>query len=78
MLKGGDSGPTIFPGDALASLLFQAIDPGHTELEMPPKREPVSEAERSVISSWINESTAWPSAPTGEVTEEVFNDEDRE
>src|SRR4051812_34235566 len=38
ILKGGDSGPAIVPGDPEASLLIQAIRYADDELKMPPKR----------------------------------------
>src|SRR3954468_24688048 len=37
LLKGGESGPAIVPGDPEKSLLIRAIRYSHEELQMPPK-----------------------------------------
>lgn len=58
LLKGGDSGPAIVPGNAEASLLIKAIRRTH-DLEMPPN---ASLSERVIVEfeRWINEGAAWP------------------
>ncbi len=53
MLKGGDSGPAIVPGDANASLLLRALRYENRKLQMPPTgrlKDDVIEAFRE----WIN------------------------
>src|SRR5436309_6175941 len=37
ILKGGDSGPAVVPGESAKSRLIAAIKYGDTELQMPPK-----------------------------------------
>lgn len=49
MLQGGDSGPALEPGDAVASLLIDRIRSG----EMPPGEGGVPEAEIELLEQWI-------------------------
>lgn len=54
LLKGGESGPAIVPGNSAESILIQAIsyDPG-LGMEMPPK-ERLSEATVALFRKWID------------------------
>src|SRR6478752_4019386 len=38
LIKGGESGPSVLPGDADGSLLVQAIRYSHEDIRMPPDR----------------------------------------
>lgn len=49
MVRGGESGPAIVPGDSAASLLLRRVRAG----EMPPKGAPLGEKERQVLEAWI-------------------------
>ena len=73
MLKGGNSGPALIPGNAAASLMVRKIDAG----EMPPKKglldagvKPVTPGELEKISAWINAG-----APEGNVKPDVATTE---
>ncbi|MGE0610512.1 MAG: PSD1 and planctomycete cytochrome C domain-containing protein, partial [Pirellulales bacterium] len=48
-LRGGDSGPSIAPGDADASLLWQRVSSG----EMPPGEKKVSAEDLDILRRWI-------------------------
>ena len=50
LLKGGESGAAIVPGDHAASLLYQRIASG----EMPPGEKKVSPEELERIATWID------------------------
>ena len=50
LLKGGDSGPAIVPGNASESLLIAAVK--HEGLEMPPGKK-LAESEVRELSNWI-------------------------
>lgn len=52
MLKGGESGPAIAPGDPAASLVFKFVQPG-AEQHMPPKDYQLSEDEIALLKMWI-------------------------
>lgn len=52
LLKGGESGPAIVPGDPEASLLMKAIRYKDPDLQMPPKAK-LQDADIDSISAWI-------------------------
>ncbi len=51
VLKGGDEGKAVVPGDPETSRLYQFLDPG-AETHMPPKKQ-LTEAERGLVRDWI-------------------------
>jgi hypothetical protein len=58
LLKGGDSGPAVHPGDPAGSLLVQAVRRAG-ELKMPPKKtlpQPVVHD----LEEWVKRGAAWP------------------
>src|SRR5207248_10212253 len=52
MLKGGEAGPAVVPGDIDKSLLIQAIRYSHEDLQMPPK-EPLTKAQVAAFEQWV-------------------------
>ncbi len=52
-LAGGKKGDDIVPGDSANSLLVKMIS-GQTEKRMPPKGDPLSDAEIATIQQWID------------------------
>lgn len=59
-LSGGESGPTLKPGDPGGSLLLKRVMAG----EMPPKtRTRLSDADRDVLRNWVKAGAAWASDP---------------
>src|SRR4051794_17667065 len=52
-LAGGKRGPAIVPGKADESLLYKAIR-RQGELQMPPGKTPLSDADVRIIGDWIN------------------------
>jgi hypothetical protein len=59
LLRGGDSGPAIVPGNAGASLLLKAVRWDDKDLKMPPKKR-LPEAELSDLERWITSGAVWP------------------
>ncbi|WP_395739699.1 PSD1 and planctomycete cytochrome C domain-containing protein [Prosthecobacter sp.] len=57
---GGDSGPAVVPGDAAKSLLLTAIKHADPDLEMPPKKPPLSKAVIADFEAWIKAGAADP------------------
>lgn len=51
-MKGGDSGPVIFPGDPNNSILIKAIRYESSDLQMPPDRK-LSKEEIADIEQWV-------------------------
>jgi hypothetical protein len=59
LLKGGDSGPALVPGEPDKSLLIQAIRHTHEEIKMPPKKK-LPEATVADFVSWVRAGAFWP------------------
>ena len=75
ILKGGDSGPAIVPGNAGDSLLIQRVLQG----EMPPaENKPLSSREVETLSRWVNANalTARPE-PESLAADRYFTDEEK-
>ena len=62
LLKGGDSGPAVVPGDVEKSLLVKAVRYGDPELRMPPPKEKsrLSAQEVVDVETWIRRGAAVP------------------
>ena len=58
--KGGHEGLAIAAGDAAKSLLFQRIHSTDDDERMPPKGEPLSPAQISLVQAWIQAGAVWP------------------
>ncbi|WZP00281.1 PSD1 and planctomycete cytochrome C domain-containing protein [Isosphaeraceae bacterium EP7] len=59
MLKGGDNGPAIVPGNPGESLLIQAISQADDALKMPPNK-PLAKDQREALEAWIAAGAIWP------------------
>jgi hypothetical protein len=59
LLKGGERGPAIVPGDPDRSLLVQAIRHTHAEVKMPPDKK-LPDAVVADFASWVESGAAWP------------------
>ena len=61
LLRGGNSGaPSIVPGDAKKSHLLDLIRGTDPDEIMPPKGDPLTDAEIALIEKWIAEGAQWP------------------
>jgi cytochrome c553 len=60
LLKGGDSGPALVPGDAEKSLLIKAVRYGDPDLQMPPKGKKLSDRQIADLTQWIKAGAPWP------------------
>jgi hypothetical protein len=61
MLKGGDGGAAVVPGDAAKSRLLERVRlPKDNDERMPPKGDPLSDAEKTLLEQWIAGGMAWP------------------
>ena len=67
MLRGGDSGPGIVPGDPDASLLIQAVRYDDPDLQMPP-RGSLSRDEILILERWVAMGAPMPE-PRGHAVE---------
>ena len=61
ILKGGQSGPAILPGDPEASLLIQAVRRTHPRVKMPPGN-PLNPDQVRHLETWVRTGAFWPAA----------------
>ena len=62
VLKGGDTGPAIVPGDPDASLLIKAVRYHDADLRMPPKDKKLPAEQIAVLESWVKMGAPMPKA----------------
>jgi hypothetical protein len=62
LLRGGDSGPALVPGNAESSLLIKAVRHSETELKMPPPKEAPKLADAIIadLEAWVKAGAAFP------------------
>lgn len=72
LLKGGESGQAIVPGDSSRSLLMKAIGYGNDDLQMPPKYE-LDESDIRHLREWIDMGAPDPriEESRGSIKEEI-------
>jgi hypothetical protein len=65
VLRGGDSGPAVIPGNSAESLLISMLT-GDSGTRMPPEEEGTSldEAQIGLVKRWIDEGAVAPDEPT--------------
>jgi hypothetical protein len=68
LLKGGDSGPAIIPGQPSQSLLVKAIGYQDAELRMPP-RSKLPGDKIAILSRWIEMGAPWPNTTIAKKSE---------
>jgi hypothetical protein len=61
LLRGGESGPAIIPGDPENSLLIRAIRQSGAELKMPPNKR-LTDAQISDLVRWVSDKAPWPNS----------------
>jgi hypothetical protein len=59
LLRGGESGPTLVPGNPSASLLLKAVSHADKDLQMPPK-ERLPQEDVAAFQRWIAGGAPWP------------------
>src|SRR5207249_3692999 len=60
MVRGGESGPILEPGDPQASRLIEVIR-YDSDVQMPPRRK-LDEAEIAVLTRWVKLGAPWSEA----------------
>ncbi len=69
MIKGGESGPAIVPGDATQSMIIAAIRHSDEASEMPPEEDKLADEHIANLTRWIEMGAYWPESDV--VEEEV-------
>ena len=64
LLKGGQRGPALKPGDAASSLLIQAVQHAG-KLSMPPGKK-LPEKDIAALTEWVNKGAPWSEAVSAE------------
>ena len=65
LLKGGERGPALIPGDPKNSLLIRAVGHGET-LQMPPKQK-LPAARIAELAEWVRQGAPWPDQPLAKI-----------
>ena len=73
LLKGGDTGPALVPGEPDKSLLIKAIRYTDPDLKMPPKDKKLSDAQIADITAWVASGAPMPSATNALVRKYDFS-----
>jgi len=55
MLKGGDTGPAVVPGDTAKSLLLTAVSYKDADLQMPPKGDKLKPEQVAILTEWVKD-----------------------
>ncbi|MFM8360256.1 MAG: c-type cytochrome domain-containing protein, partial [Verrucomicrobiota bacterium] len=67
LLKGGENGPVVKPGDSAHSRLLAVVTASDPDEQMPPKGHRLAKSETDLLRRWISEGAVWPEfrpAPT--------------
>ena len=78
LLRGGDSGPAIVPGDPESSRLIQAVRYEDEHLQMPPKTR-LANDQVALLNRWVKSGAVWPeeAAAAALAAKSKISDEDR-
>jgi hypothetical protein len=63
LLKGGNTGPAVVPGDPDKSLLIQAVRYTDPDLQMPPKGEKLTAQQVADLTQWVKQGAPDPRTP---------------
>ncbi len=81
LLKGGDTGPAVLPGDPEKSLLIRSVGYHDEQLKMPPKGK-LSDTQIADLTRWVKDGAAWPESDKTTVAADpkgpLFSKEQRE
>lgn len=61
LLKGGDSGSALTPGDPSKSFLVEAVNYRNEDMEMPPKGK-LKDGQIKILTDWVKMGAPWPRA----------------
>ena len=78
VLRGGDTGPAIVPGDPAKSLLIKAVHYTDPDLQMPPKGEKLSDVEIAALEQWVRMGAPDPRKPQGPVAAREITKSERD
>lgn len=68
LLRGGDGGPVVVPGDPAKSKLIEAVSYKDVDLQMPPKGK-LTDATIADLVTWVRDGAVWPEAKADTTTQ---------
>ncbi|MBI3414258.1 MAG: DUF1553 domain-containing protein [Verrucomicrobia bacterium] len=68
VLKGGDTGPAIVPGEPEQSLLIKAVRYADKDLQMPPKNKKLFDRQIADLTQWVKSGAPWPASDKANTT----------
>jgi mono/diheme cytochrome c family protein len=77
VLKGGDTGPSIVPGDVEKSLLIKAVRYTDPDLQMPPKDKKLSGEQIADLEAWVKMGAPDPRTNGAKIATSVISEEAR-
>ncbi len=78
ILKGGDTGPALVPGDVEKSLLIKAVRYTDTDLQMPPKNKKLGSDQIAALEKWVKLGAPMPDSGAKVAVRGKITDEDRQ
>jgi len=72
LLKGGDNGPALVPGDPAKSKLIEAVRYANTDMQMPPDGK-LPEAAIKDLEKWVKDGAVWPNDTSTTETKSGFD-----
>ena len=72
LLKGGDNGPALVPGDSAKSKLIEAVRYANKDMQMPPGGK-LPEAAIKDLEAWVKAGAVWPNDTTATETKAAFD-----
>src|SRR5580765_3276210 len=67
ILKGGEAGHAVIPGEPEKSLLIKAVRYTDKDLQMPPKDKKLSDRQIADLTPWVKMGAPWPAEKTANV-----------
>jgi cytochrome c553 len=76
LLKGGETGPVVVPGDIEKSLILKAVRYDDPDLKMPPRGK-LSDQQIADLTAWVKMGAPWPDDGGKVVVAKTFNLKER-
>jgi hypothetical protein len=68
-LTGGEHGPNVIPGNSAKSRLIGLVTSTDSDVIMPQKGDPLTEAQVGLLRAWIDQGAKWPESASVKITD---------
>ena len=75
LLKGGDTGPAVVPGNPAKSLLVRAVQYHDPDIQMPPKNKKLKSSDIGALTAWVIRGAYYPEGGAAASVAWTYNDE---